>query len=54
VPTASGRALGWADLFVAVAAAAVLFLAYLSTGYVTLRRPPTFEENFQQSLADRG
>jgi hypothetical protein len=51
---ASDRVLGWTDHFVAVAAALILFLAYLSTGYVTLRRPPTFEENFHQSLADRG
>jgi len=48
------RALGAADLFFAVMGAAVLFLVYLSVGYVTLRRPPTFEENYQRSLAGRG
>lgn len=48
------RALGAADLFFALMGAAVLFLVYLSVGYVTLRRPPTFEENYQRSLAGRG
>lgn len=48
------RALGAANLFFALMGAAVLFLVYLSIGYVTLRRPPTFEENYQRSLAGRG
>lgn len=47
------RALGWADNFVVVMASLVLLLAYLSTGYVTLRRPPTFEENYERSLSGR-
>lgn len=51
---ASGRQLVWADHFVVVMAALTLFTAYLSVGYVTLRRPPTYEENFHRSLADRG
>ena len=47
------RALGWADNFVVVMASLVLLLAYLSTGYVTLRRPPTYEENYERSLSGR-
>ena len=47
------RSLGWADNFVVVMASLVLLLAYLSTGYVTLRRPPTFEENYERSLSGR-
>lgn len=54
VATPGGRVLGVADLFFALMGSAVLFLVYLSVGYVTLRRPPTFEENYQRSLAGRG
>lgn len=54
LPEAAGRALGWADNFVVVMASLTLFIAYLSVGYVTLRRPPTYEENYYRSLADRG
>ncbi len=54
LPEASGRELGWADNFVVVMASLTLFIAYLSVGYVTLRRPPTYEENYYRSLADRG
>jgi hypothetical protein len=54
LPGASGRELGWADNFVVVMASLTLFTAYLSVGYVTLRRPPTYEENYYRSLADRG
>lgn len=54
IASPAGRELGAADLFFALMGAAVLFLVYLSVGYVTLRRPPTFEENYQRSLAGRG
>lgn len=54
VTAPTGRELGAADLFFALMGALVLFLVYLSVGYVTLRRPPTFEENYQRSLAGRG
>jgi len=50
----TGRELGWADTFVVVMAACSLFAAYLCVGYVTLRRPPTYEQNYYRSLADRG
>jgi hypothetical protein len=43
------RDLGWADSFVIVMASLVLLLSYLSTSYVTLRRPPTFEENYERT-----
>jgi hypothetical protein len=49
----AGRELAWADNFVVVMAACSLFAAYLSVGYVTLHRPPTYEENYYRSLADR-
>lgn len=48
------RVLGAADFFFALVGASALFLTYLSVGYVTLRRPPTFEENYERSLAGRG
>lgn len=54
VPPVTGRDLGWADNFVVVTAACSLFVAYLSVGYVTLRRPPTYEENYYRSMAERG
>ena len=50
---ASERALGWADNFVIVMASLVLFLTYLSVGLVTRGQPPTYEENFERSLANR-
>ncbi len=45
------RDIGWADSFVIVMASLVLLLSYLSTSYVTLRRPPTFEENYERTAS---
>lgn len=50
----SARELGWSDNFIVVMAALTLFTAYLSVGYVTLKVPPTFEDNYQRSLSRRG
>lgn len=47
------RDLGWADNFVAVMAGVAMFTAYLSVGYVTLRVPPTYEDNYERALAQR-
>lgn len=47
------RGLGWADNFVAVMAGLAVFIAYLSVGYVTLRVPPTYEDNYERALAQR-
>lgn len=48
------RDLAGVEWFFVVTGATVLFLVYLSVGYVTLRRPPTFEENYRSSVAGRG
>ncbi len=48
------RDLAVVEWFFVLTGATVLFLVYLSVGYVTLRRPPTFEENYRSSLAGRG
>ncbi|MBX9962738.1 MAG: hypothetical protein K2Y35_06780 [Burkholderiales bacterium] len=48
------RELAWADNFIVVMAALTLVTAYLSVGYVTLKTPPTFEDNYQRSLSRRG
>jgi len=48
------RDLGWADSFVIVMASLVLLLSYLSISYVTLRRPPTFEENYERTASHAG
>lgn len=47
------RDTGWAEAAVAVLAALTLFTMYLSVGYVTLRRPPTFDENHARAIAQR-
>lgn len=48
------RDLSWADNFIVVMAALTLLTAFLSVGYVTLKTPPTFEDNYQRSLSRRG
>jgi hypothetical protein len=48
------RDTGWAEGAVAVLAALTVFAMYLSVGYVTLRRPPTFDENHAHATAQRG
>lgn len=50
----STREMSWADNFVVVMAALALFIVYMSVGYVTLKRPPTFEDNYAESMARRG
>lgn len=50
----SSREMSWADNFIVVMAALVLFIVYMSVGYVTLKRPPTYEENYAESMARRG
>lgn len=48
------RELSWADNFIVVMAALVLFIVYMSVGLVTLKSPPTFEDNYAKSMARRG
>jgi len=36
-----------------VLAGVAMFTAYLSVGYVTVRVPPTYEDNYERALAQR-
>jgi uncharacterized membrane protein len=47
------RDTGWAESAVSVLAALTVFTSYLSIGGVTLRRPPTFDENHAHAVAQR-
>jgi hypothetical protein len=49
----SERETGAIETAIAVLAALTVFTSYLSIGYVTLRRPPTFDENHARAIAQR-